>query len=186
MSPTVFTIGHSMPTAEFFLERFEQHSIEALCDARSNPRGKQNAQFNRAVLQEFLHPCQTKYVFLGRELGARREDPACHYEGKISYRRLAQTAPFRQGLERVQKGRQENRVAIMRAEKEPRAGTPQDHTDALLRLARVLRLRENEGHRFCAHEEQLAEAGNLQEARKAYKPEVPEPVYFPARQSAAR
>jgi len=210
MPPPVFTIGHSIHTLEFFLQLLQQHGINALCDVRSNPYSKQNSQFNREVLKEFLRPHEIKYVFLGSELGARSEDPACYHGGKISYTRLAQTELFQQGLDRVQKGLQENRVAIMCAEKEPLAchrtilvarhivargvpvqhiladGTLENHADTLLRLARMLRLRENEGHLFCSQEDQLAEAYHLQEARIAYEPEDSEAAYFPTQQSAAR
>ena len=209
MPPPVFTIGHSIHTPKFFLQLLQQHGINVLCDVRSSPYSKQNPQFNREVLKEFLRPHEIKYVFLGKELGARSEDPVCYHEGKISYTRLAQTELFQQGLDRIQKGLQENRVAMMCAEKEPLAchrtilvtrhlvargvavrhiladGTLEDHSDTLLRLARMLRLRENEGHLFCSHEDQLAEAYTLQEARIAYEPEDSEPAYFPTQQSAA-
>ena len=40
-------------------------------------------------------------------------------EGRVSYARLAQTEPFRKGIERLMTGMQQHRIAIMCAEREP-------------------------------------------------------------------
>ena len=60
-----------------------------------------------------------KYVFLGRELGARSDDP-CHYVGgKVQYDRLSQSALFREGINRVIDGATRYRIALLCAEKDP-------------------------------------------------------------------
>src|SRR5271168_1164248 len=119
MPVIVFTIGHSNHSPEHFLALLQRHSITALCDVRSHPYSLRNPQFNREELKESLRPHSIKYIFLGKELGARSEDPSCYDRGKISYDRLAQTALFQQGLDRIQEGTKTHRVAIMCAEKEP-------------------------------------------------------------------
>ena len=58
-------------------------------------------------------------VFLGRELGARPDDPACYENGRVQYARLARAASFQAGLDRVVQSASECRVALMCAEKEP-------------------------------------------------------------------
>jgi len=58
-------------------------------------------------------------VFLGKELGARTEDPSCYEKGKVQYPRLAATALFKAGIERVLDGARKYRIALMCAEKEP-------------------------------------------------------------------
>jgi uncharacterized protein (DUF488 family) len=194
MPATVFTIGHSNHSPERFLALLQQHAISALCDVRSHPYSRMYPQFNREELQEFLRPHDIHYVFLGKELGARSEDPACYDRGKISYARLAQTTPFQQGLDGVEKGLQEHRLAIMCAEKEPldchrtilvarhlaargleiqhilADGALEAHTDALRRLSDSLHLRANELHLFCSPDDLLADAYRLQEQRIAYEP----------------
>jgi len=60
-----------------------------------------------------------RYVFLGRELGARRTEPECYINGKVSYDRIAAEKVFTEGLERLRKGCESYRVAIMCAEKDP-------------------------------------------------------------------
>ncbi len=190
MQHTIFTIGHSTHPQERFIALLRQHRITALCDVRSKPYSRFNPQFNREELKEFLRECGIKYVFLGKELGARSEDPACYENGKVLYDRLARTDLFRLGLERVQKGMKDYRIALMCAEKEPiechRAilvarhladlgldvqhihadGRLESHADALSRLVRILNLPEHD--MFQSREELLAEAYRRQEGRIAY------------------
>ena len=58
-------------------------------------------------------------MFLGRELGARPDDPACYEDGRVRYARLARTALFRRGLDRVVDGAHRHRLALMCAERDP-------------------------------------------------------------------
>ena len=78
-----------------------------------------NPQFNRKPLTEALEAAGIRYVFLGRELGGRSDDPACYEDGRIRYDRLAATEFFRKGLDRAVDGAARYRVALMCAEKEP-------------------------------------------------------------------
>jgi uncharacterized protein (DUF488 family) len=59
------------------------------------------------------------YVFLGKELGARSENPACYINGKVQYHALADEPVFREGIARLRKGIESYRVALMCAEKDP-------------------------------------------------------------------
>jgi len=190
MQDEVFTIGHSTHPQERFIDLLLLHGITALCDVRSQPYSRVNPQFNRDELNNSLRKRGIKYVFLGKELGARSEDPACYERGKVQYERLAQTELFRQGLERIKKGVKDYRLALMCAEKEPLEchrtilvarrlvalgvdvrhihadGKIETHTDTLSRLARMLKLREDD--MFRSREELFAEAYRRQEERIAY------------------
>jgi len=116
----IYTIGHSNHPIERLVALLQQHRIEALADVRSNPYSRFNPQFNREKLQASLAAAGIKYVFLGEELGARSKDPACHDEsGRVSYAKLAATPLFRHGIERLQTGMQQHRIAIMCAERNP-------------------------------------------------------------------
>jgi uncharacterized protein (DUF488 family) len=192
MQEAVFTIGHSTHPQDRFISLLQQQGITALCDVRSKPYSRVNPQFNREELKECLRARGIKYVFLGRELGARSEDPACYEGGKVQYERLAKTELFRLGLERLQNGMKEYRLALMCAEREPLAchrailvarhlvalgvvvqhihadATLEDHADALRRLAKMLNLREDEHDFFRSREDLFAEAYRLQEERIAY------------------
>lgn len=116
---SILTIGHSTHSPEAFLALLRRHKVEAIADVRSSPFSRFNPQFNREVLERCLKENGIHYVFLGRELGARTDDPACYEHGRVQYTRLAQSPHFRRGLERVEQGAQRYRIALMCAEKEP-------------------------------------------------------------------
>ena len=197
MLDTVFTIGHSTHPLERFIALLFQHGITAICDVRSKPYSRVNPQFNREALEKALLAKGIEYRFLGKELGARSDDPNCYHGGKVHYGRLAETEPFKHGLKRVLRGLKDNfRIALMCAEKEPLDchrtilvarhlarlgvlvahihgdGRLESHDAALSRLARMLNLPEED--MFRSREELLADAYNRQEERIAY--EVAEPV----------
>ena len=116
----VFTIGHSTHAQERFVALLELHAITAVCDVRSKPYSRLNPQFNREELEKALTAHAIAYRFLGRELGARSDDPTCYEDGKVKYQKLAETDLFKRGLKRVLRGLKENfRIALMCAEKEP-------------------------------------------------------------------
>jgi len=190
MSEVVFTIGHSTHPLEHFLKLLRQHGITALCDIRSKPYSRMNPQFNRENLKESLRKCGIAYVFLGKELGARSEDPSCYARGKVQYHRLAGTDLFQQGLDRVREGMKSYRLVLMCSEKDPlechRAvlvarhlhalglavqhiladGRLESHADALSRLLRQLNLPEHD--LFRSPEDVLEDAYRIQGEGIAY------------------
>jgi uncharacterized protein (DUF488 family) len=119
MMNELYTIGHSNHPIEKFIDLLSRHNIDVLCDVRSSPYSGHNPQFNREPLREALKGAGMQYVFLGKELGARSDDPSCYVDGKVQYDRLARTDLFQQGLSRLQKGMESYRVALMCAEKDP-------------------------------------------------------------------
>jgi uncharacterized protein (DUF488 family) len=183
----VFTIGHSTHPREHFIALLRLHAITALGDLRSVPYSRVNPQFNREEFKDALRVTRISYVFLGKELGARRQEPTCYERGKVQYDRIAQTSLFGNGLQRVQEGMKNYRLALMCSEKEPlechRAilvarhliplginvqhihadGTLESHAEALNRLDQMLNLLEDD--RFCSREELLY---RHQEERIAY------------------
>jgi uncharacterized protein (DUF488 family) len=190
MQQTVFTIGHSNHTLERFMALLNLHDIKALGDVRSKPYSRANPQFNREELKKALKNVGIAYAFLGLELGARSEDPACYVHGRVQYERIASTEAFEHGLDRVQKGMKNYRLALMCAEKEPlechRAilvarhlvargidvkhiladGRLERHDAALDRLKRQFSLSDSD--MFRSSEDVLADAYRMQESRIAY------------------
>ncbi len=191
MENTVFTIGHSTHTQEGFIQLLEGHRITAVCDVRSKPYSRVNPQFNRENLTKALALRGIEYRFLGKELGARSEDPSCYEGDKVRYAKLANTQLFKDGLKRVLRGLKEDfQIALMCAEKEPldchrtiliapqlmalgiavqhihADGHLEQHDATSLRLARLLDLHES--HMFSSQEELIADAYRLQEERIAY------------------
>jgi len=191
MEITLFTIGHSTHPQERFIELLRQHDITAVCDVRSKPYSRVNPQFNRENLSNALEGHGIAYRFLGKELGARSNDPSCYEGGKVQYSRLAETELFKRGVKHVVRGLRENfRIALVCSEKEPLEchrtilvarhltalgvcvrhihadGHLEAHDAALLRLARLLNLPEN--HMFSSQEELIDDAYRRQEERIAY------------------
>lgn len=115
----VLTVGHSNHSPEAFLALLARHGVTALGDVRSAPWSRFNPHFNRKALPASLLAGGIAYVWLGRELGGRPDDPACYEDGGLRYDRLAQTALYRQGIARVLSGAAEHRLALMCAEKDP-------------------------------------------------------------------
>ncbi len=192
MQNRIFTIGHSTHPQECFIALLRQHGVTALCDVRSKPYSRVNPQFNREELEKALLAHGIAYRFLGKELGARSDDPNCYEGGKVRYSRLAETGLFKLGIKRVLRGIKDDfRIALMCAEKEPldchrtilvarhlaalgvaiehihADGHLESHADALRRLAQILNLAEED--MFHSREELLSDAYRRQEQRIAYE-----------------
>jgi uncharacterized protein (DUF488 family) len=114
----LFTIGHSTHSAEKFVELLRAHRIDAVGDVRSSPFSAWTPQFNRTALEATLGAEKIQYVFLGDELGARREEREVYVESVARYERIAKLPSFQGGLERVRKGARRFRLALMCAEKD--------------------------------------------------------------------
>src|SRR5437016_1901354 len=100
---TLFTIGHSNHELSALLELSRQHGVGAVADVRSQPYSGRLPQFNRPGLEKACKENGREDVFLGRELGARREEQDCYVEGQARYDLVAKTAAFAKGLQRVLK-----------------------------------------------------------------------------------
>lgn len=192
MDEVVFTIGHSTHSQERFISLLRKHAVAVVCDVRSQPYSRANPQFNREILKQFLHARGIRYVFLGRELGARSEDATCYVNGKVQYDRLAQTELFHRGLHRVETGMKKFRIVLMCAERDPiechrtilvarylskggvtirhihADGSIETHVEAMQRLARQLHLRVDEHDFFQSPADLFEQAYRLQGARIAY------------------
>ncbi|WP_448602624.1 DUF488 domain-containing protein [Thermoleptolyngbya sp.] len=116
----LYTIGHSNHSPDTFLALLRQHGITALADVRSHPYSRYLPHFTQADLKVLLAEAGIHYVFLGKELGARPQDPNCYDDqGKAAYEKIAATPQFQQGLQRVLDGTRAYQVALMCAEKDP-------------------------------------------------------------------
>ena len=191
MNPVVYTVGHSTHTVERLTALLAMHQVATLCDVRSNPYSRFNPQFNREGLRHLLAEAGVNYLFLGHELGARSDDPACYEAGKVQYDRLARTALFQAGLDRLSEVAGRDRVALMCAEKDPldchrtilvapqvqargfavehilEDGTLESHEETMTRLLRLLNLPDED--LFRSHEEILEDAYRIRGAHIAYE-----------------
>ena len=191
MLTEIYTVGHSSQSLEEFLALLQTQGVTAIADVRSSPYSRFNPQFNRKELRDALKANGIRYVFLGRELGARSEDDACYVHGKVQYKLLAQTPLFQSGIKRVLEGAQTHRIALMCAEKDPldchrtiliarelvnqgarvshilQNGSTESHQAAIARLVSILKLAEDD--MFRSQEIAVDEAYEVQAERIAYE-----------------
>ena len=69
----IYTIGHSTHELTEFIHLLQLHDVESVADVRSQPYSRLE-HFRQDNLKAQLTSAGVDYVFLGRELGARRED----------------------------------------------------------------------------------------------------------------
>lgn len=119
MPGEILTIGHANHDSAYFLALLRRHAVTAAADVRSHPYSRYNPQFRKGPLEAALCEAGIAYVFLGRELGARSENPECYVDGRVQYARLAREPLFRQGLDRILQGSKRYRIALVCAEKDP-------------------------------------------------------------------
>ena len=188
VKPVVMTVGHSNHALDSFVRLLQKYEVEAVADVRSVPYSRHHPQFSRPSLEHSLREQGIAYIFLGRELGARVADPSCYENGRVRYTRIAQTAIFRAGVDRVIQTAEKKRIALMCAEREPLdchrtllvskalanlgvrvkhiladgcLATHQEVMEGLLKFPQQEDL-------FRSKEERLAEAATLQEEQIAY------------------
>ncbi len=115
----LYTIGHSNHSMDDFLALLERHGIEAVFDVRSKPYSRIHPHFRYKPLAGALQKAGIEYVFAGKALGARPDDPDCREQGRISFARLAQRHEFAAALKQIRQVAESRRVCLMCAEKEP-------------------------------------------------------------------
>lgn len=118
--PTLFTLGHSNHSSEHFARLLGSAGIEVLVDVRSWPHSRYVEWADRSRLPDVARAAGSKYLFLGDSLGGRPDDQGLYDEdGHVLYGRVAATASFRAGLERLKRGLGDFRLAIMCSEENP-------------------------------------------------------------------
>src|SRR5258708_6296618 len=116
---TLFTIGHTVHSIPAFVGLLKAHGVNAVADVRSRPYSRRLEQFNRESLAAELDAADIRYVFMGEELGARRDEPECYENDQAVYEKIAVLPRFQEGLVRVRRGAAQYHLALMCAEKEP-------------------------------------------------------------------
>jgi uncharacterized protein (DUF488 family) len=115
----IFTIGHSTHSIDEFVRLLSGFNITAIADVRSLPFSRRAPQFNRRVFEAHLKAAGLEYRFFGKTLGGRPKDGKLYIRGTANYEAMAQTATFKEGVDRVIKGSGKHRLALMCAELDP-------------------------------------------------------------------
>ena len=117
----VLTVGHSNHGEKEFLELLRGAGITALADVRVYPRSRFE-HFNRSALAGSLEAAGIHYLYLGEQLGGRREplpdspNGAWDEEAFRGYADHMASDAFAAGLGRLEELAAERRVAVMCAE----------------------------------------------------------------------
>ena len=119
MTKMLYTVGHSNHPIEKFIELLKVNGITAIGDVRSHPYSRYFPQYSQNAIKNLLKQNSIAYTFLGKEFGARSEDPSCYKNGKVQYERLAALPIFAEGVKRVLDGMKRYNIAFMCAEKDP-------------------------------------------------------------------
>ena len=116
----IFSIGHSNHTIEKFLSLLKAFDIDVVVDVRSHPHSKYAPHFSSSDLKQELGKSGIKYLYLGKELGGRPNDEGFYDDkGYVLYNEWSQSAIFLAGIERLEHGIQNYRVAMMCSEENP-------------------------------------------------------------------
>ena len=118
-TPCLFTIGHSDHDLAHFVSLLTRHGVEAIVDVRSQPYSRFHGQFNRETIAEALKRAGIEYLFLGRELGARRVERESYRKGQARYDLIRGLPAFVAGLNRLRQEASSRRICLMCAEKDP-------------------------------------------------------------------
>ena len=130
---TVYTIGHSSHSLELFTELLRKHAIQVVVDVRSAPYSRYAPQFDHDLLPGSLNHSGIKYLFLGKELGGRpNKQDYYDADGHVLYSRMTADPVFVEGIERLERGMPDFRIALMCGEEDPA------HCHRRLLVARVL------------------------------------------------
>lgn len=115
----VFTIGHSNVPVEHIIDLLKRYNIEMLVDVRSVPYSRHNPQFNQEEFRRALKESGVQYVYEGKALGGRPDDPDCYEGGQVQYRLIMTKPWYQQGIDRLIEMARAHRVAILCSEEDP-------------------------------------------------------------------
>jgi uncharacterized protein (DUF488 family) len=103
-APAIYTVGHSVHTADIFIGLLKTHGIRHLADVRLIPASRRHPHFSHDQLPSLLAPCGITYRHFPDLGGRRRPRPesintAWRVEAFRGYADYMQTAPFQAAVE---------------------------------------------------------------------------------------
>lgn len=117
----IYTIGHSNYTVERLIDMLKYYHIDCVVDIRGTPYSKYNIQFDKETIKETLTKVGFVYIYMAKELAAKRESKISYYdEGYSDFERVVLEEDFKKGIERLREGCKKGyRIALMGAMQDP-------------------------------------------------------------------
>jgi uncharacterized protein (DUF488 family) len=115
----IYTIGHSNHPGQDFLKLLHAHDIEVVADLRSRPYSRYVPHFNRDALKNLLEEGDIRYLYLGKELGGKPQDPDRPLADEVVWDYLRSRPQFREGLARLLEEVRQATVCLLCAEADP-------------------------------------------------------------------
>ena len=98
----ILTVGYGNRTVDELIDLLRRNGVDCLVDVRSAPYSKFKPEFSKEPLSASLSQAGIRYVFAGKELGGRPDDPSCYVDGKVDYDRVRTRPFFDNGIRRLQ------------------------------------------------------------------------------------
>jgi uncharacterized protein (DUF488 family) len=100
MKPVIYTIGHSVHKADYFLELLRAYKVNSIIDVRSIAASRFNPQFIKSRLSAFLEANNIRYFHLHEEFGARQKKLELLDEiGRVDFEKMRASKEFRSGIQ---------------------------------------------------------------------------------------
>lgn len=119
MTRTITAVGHSNHESNQFVELLKEAGIQQVIDVRSQPYSRHTPHFNLEALRSLLAENGIEYSHEGA-LGGRPEAAEMYDSaGHVLYGKLAASAEFEEGVDRLEATAHISRAAIMCGEEDP-------------------------------------------------------------------
>ncbi|WP_027703123.1 DUF488 family protein [Metaclostridioides mangenotii] len=117
----IYTIGHSNYPYDKLLEMIKKYNIDCVVDIRETPYSKYNVQYNKEDFHKSLKKSGYKYIYMGKEFGAKRIDPASYtLEGYADFEEVLKEDVFLNGIKRLRNGCEMGyRIVLLGAMQDP-------------------------------------------------------------------
>lgn len=100
MKPVVYTVGHSVHKADYFLELLKSTGVNSVIDVRSIAASRFNPQFIKSRLSAFLESNGIRYFHLHEEFGARQKKLELLDEiGRVDFEKVRASKAFQSGIQ---------------------------------------------------------------------------------------
>lgn len=167
----IYTIGHSNYSIEIFVNMLKKYEIDVVVDIRGTPYSKYNTQYNKEALRNTLKELGFKYIYMGSEFAAQRDNKLIYtWEGYSDFEKVINEPSFINGVERLKNGLAKGyKIVLLGAKQDPvnchrfalvgrelyKRGFDVKHIEDDLSISSQLELEERMLDRYYPKEEQI-------------------------------